>query len=208
MRWLVALMALALCSCAQPIAAEPIPANAAGHKRDLTRLAQQQFGLDAPVALFAAQIHQESSWRADARSPYANGLAQFTPDTAEWISQAYPQLGEAAPFSVRWSMRAMLRYNKHILSRVKPWYARDVPECDRWAFALSAYNGGPGWVTRDRRLAEAEGADPDQWWCNVEHHTERADWAERENRQYPRRILKELAPVYSEQGWQGPLPCR
>lgn len=190
-------------------AAAGIPGAAQQYQRPLTRLAQQEFGLDAPVALFAAQIHQESAWRTNAQSPYADGLAQFTPATAAWISEIYPDLGPAAPFSPSWALRAMLRYDKHLVSRVKPWNARDVPLCDRWAFVLSAYNGGPGWLSRDRRLARAEGANPDLWFSHVEHHTRRADWARRENRHYPRRILLELEPRYRLAGWPaGRSPCR
>jgi len=187
--------------------AGPIPREAQQHQRELTRLAQQEFGLSAPVALFASQIHQESSWRSAVESPYAQGLTQFTPATAKWIAEIYPDLGEAAPFSPGWAMRAMLRYNKHLLSRVKPWYARDMPRCDQWAFVLSGYNGGPGWVTRDRRLAESESADPDRWWDQVEFHTARADWARDENRRYPRRILLQLEGRYLRAGWRGRPTC-
>lgn len=192
---------------AQRAVADPIPQAAQHYQRELTRIAQQEFGLDASVSLFAAQIHQESSWRPTARSPYADGLAQFTPATAEWISHIYPDLGAAAPFSPGWAIRAMLRYNKHLVSRVKPWHARDVPPCDRWAMALSAYNGGPGWLSRDRRLANAKGANPDLWFDNVEHYSRRADWALRENRHYPRRILFELEPRYRQAGWSGRPVC-
>ncbi|MCH8500168.1 MAG: transglycosylase SLT domain-containing protein [Marinobacter sp.] len=211
MRPLMALLflvfALGCVVAVAPVEAGVIPPAAQQHQRELTRLARQEFGMSAPVALFAAQIHQESSWRTHARSPYAEGLAQFTPDTATWISEIYPDLGAAAPYSPGWAIRAMLRYNRHLLSRVKPWYARDVPACDRWAFALSAYNGGPGWLPRDRRLAEAAGADPDRWWGHVEYHTARADWARRENRHYPHRILFELEPRYRTAGWAGAAPC-
>ncbi|MEX0732861.1 MAG: transglycosylase SLT domain-containing protein [Aquisalimonadaceae bacterium] len=225
-RVLIALLFLGglIAWCSPPAHAGQIPAAAHQYQRDLTRMAQQEFGLAAPVALFAAQIHQESAWRPDARSPYAYGLAQFTPDTAAWIVEAYPDLyttreaeaapgGEnpagvgAAPYSPTWAMRAMLRYNKHLLDRVKPWYARDVPRCDRWAFALAGYNGGPGWLPRDRRLAYAGGADPDLWWGHVEHYTARADWAREENRGYPRRILWDLEPRYLQAGWHGRQTC-
>lgn len=184
-----------------------VPAQAKHHQRELTRLAQQEFGLQAPVALFAAQIHQESSWRSTAKSPYAEGLAQFTAPTAEWITQIYPDLGSAAPYSPGWAMRALLRYNRHIGDRVKPWYARDIPECDRWAFTLSGYNGGPGWIARDRRQAEAAGACPDLWFNQVEHFSVRSKSAFKENRHYPRRILLELTPLYAAAGWQGVPPC-
>lgn len=203
---LVPILFVGCLALSSPAAAQ-VPAAAKHHQRDLTRIAQQEFGLDAPVALFAAQIHQESSWRNAARSSHAEGLAQFTPATAEWIAGHYPDLGEAMPYSPTWAMRAMLRYNRHIKARVKPWYARHVPECDRWAFALAGYNGGPGWISRDRRLAESSGLDPDRWWRHVEHCSARADWAFEENRQYVRRILLELEPRYISAGWRGRPTC-
>lgn len=210
-RWLLFALAVgllfALQVCAPPVQAQSIPSAANGYQRELTRLAQQEFGLSAPVSLFAGQIHQESSWRPDARSPFADGLTQFTPDTAEWIAEAYPELGRAAPFSPSWSMRAMLVYNRHIKQRINPIYADRIAPCDHWAMTLSAYNGGPGWVSRDRRLAIEAGADPDRWWSNVEEYTARADWAREENRHYPYRILIELEPVYRRAGWQGVAIC-
>lgn len=187
--------------------AEPIPHAAKQHQRELTRIAMQEFGLDAPVAMFAAQVHQESSWRTHARSPFADGLTQFTPATAAWISEVYPDLGDAAPFSPGWALRAMVRYDRHIYMRIEPWQAEAIPTCDHWAMTLSGYNGGPGWISRDRRLAAEAGADPDHWFEEVEHHTDRADWARRENRHYPRRILLDLEPAYRAAGWRGSATC-
>lgn len=202
MRWL--LLAVTLLSTA---AVAQIPAAAKGYQRPLTRLAQQEFGLQAPVALFAAQIHQESSWQATAQSPYAQGLSQFTPATAQWITSRYPDLGHAAPYSPGWAMRALLRYNRHIHQRVKPWHARDVPPCERWAFTLSGYNGGPGWITRDRRLAEAAGQHPDRWWHHTQHYSARSPAAMQENRHYVQRIMRTLEPRYRAAGWQGGPTC-
>lgn len=198
---------LLLLSCA-PATAQGVPGNAERYQRELTRIVQQERGLDGSVAVYAAQIHQESGWRPGVDSPVgAQGMAQFMPATATWISEIYPDLGQAAPYSPGWAMRAMVRYDHHIMERVKPWYARDMPECDLWAFTLSGYNGGPGWVSRDRRLAKAAGHNPDLWWNHVEQFTNRADWAKRENRHYPRRILLELTPRYTRAGWQGGAPC-
>jgi soluble lytic murein transglycosylase-like protein len=158
--------------------------------------ARATWGLNAPVATFAAQVHQESGWRPDARSRFAGGLAQFTPDTAEWISQAYAgELGANQPFNPAWALRALVRYDLHLWALI-----RAVSDCDRMAMALAAYNGGLGWVQRDQRLAVAAGADPMRWWGHVERHTARADWAREENRGYPRRILLQLQPRYKAWG--------
>jgi len=186
-------------------AAGLIPPGAQAHQRELVRHAQAVWGLGAPVALFAAQVHQESGWRSDAKSRYADGLAQFTPSTAAWIAEIYPdELGEAAPYSPGWALRALVRYDRHLYDRVR----LTAGDCDRWAMVLSAYNGGLGWVRRDRRLCEAdEACDPGRWWGHVERHTARADWARRENRGYPRRILRELEPRYMAAGWRGVATC-
>jgi soluble lytic murein transglycosylase-like protein len=76
-----------------------IPAQANTYRARLTREARAAWGLEAPGALFAAQVHQESGWREDARSLVgALGLAQFMPGTAAWIARLYPtDLGDAAP---------------------------------------------------------------------------------------------------------------
>lgn len=180
-----------------------IPSHSALYRIKLTREVTSQFGLNAPVARFAAQIHQESGWRPDARSPFAKGLTQFTPPTAEWIAQVYPALHPPNPWDAEWAIRAQVTYMQHLLRQVQP----AASECDLWAFAMSAYNGGGGWVRRDRRLAERAGADPDRWFGHVELHTRRADWAREENREYVRRILLRLEDAYVRAGWPGQRVC-
>lgn len=180
-----------------------IPEASARYRAALHREASQQFGLNAPVARFAAQIHQESGWRPDARSPFAEGLTQFTPATAEWIAGLFPRtLAPADTWDPAWSIRAMVTYNAWLLARV-----RGATECDRWAKTLSAYNGGLGWIARDERLAQTKGADAARWFGHVEHHTARAAWAAKENRGYPRRILLLLEPAYIRAGWPGSAAC-
>ena len=75
--------------------AAELPQAALKHRADLTRNARAVWGLEAPVATFASQVHQESRWRPDAVSPVgAQGIAQFMPTTADWIAKAYPALAE------------------------------------------------------------------------------------------------------------------
>lgn len=181
-----------------------IPSAANGYQRELTRIVQQEWGMNGRVAVHAAQIHQESAWRSNVNSPVgAQGLSQFMPSTSKWIAEIYPDLGHAAPYSPTWAMRAQARYNKWHWQRL----ATAVDECQRWAMALSAYNGGLGWVNRDRRLATAAGDNPGVWFGSVERYTNRAGWAKRENRHYVRHILLELTPRYERAGWQGGAPC-
>lgn len=181
-----------------------IPEAARHHQRELTRLVQQEFGLSAPVALHAAQVHQESAWRPHVRSHAgAEGLAQFMPSTSAWLVEVFPELGPVQPYSERWALRAMVRYNRWHFERIAA-----ADSCERWAMTLSAYNGGLGWLRRDRRLAAAAGADESVWWGEVEMHTSRAEWARVENRYYVRRITMVLQQRYSRAGWQGGGLCQ
>lgn len=184
--------------------AQAVPAAAAQHQRELTRVVQQEWGMSGRVAVHAAQIHQESAWRPHVNSPVgAQGLSQFMPTTSAWIAEIYPDLGRAAPYSPGWAMRAQARYNRWHWNRI----SGAADQCERWAMTMSAYNGGLGWVNRDRRLATAAGDDASRWFGHVERYTQRAGWAERENRHYVRRILLELTPRYHRAGWAGGEPC-
>lgn len=181
-------------------AAGQIPPDAAQYRRPLTGQARQVWGLDAPIATFAAQIHQESAWRPDARSKYAGGLAQFTPDTADWIGSLYPELTRGDVMNPAWALSALVRYDKFL------WGKNDGAEtgCDRMAFALVAYNGGQGNVQREKNLARLAGKAPGRWWGSVELYCQRRPDACTESRGYPRRILRVLEPNYAR--W-GPRSC-
>lgn len=165
------------------------------YQRDLTRNARLIWGLDAPVASFAAQIHQESRWNANARSTVgAQGIAQFMPATATWISGVYPQaLGENQPANPIWAMRALASYDRWLWDRV-----RADAACERMAFALSAYNGGLGYVYKRQKLSPAPGKCFDAT-CDINPGISPA--SQRENRDYPRLILTRFEPVYAQAGW-------
>ncbi|MGE4296952.1 MAG: transglycosylase SLT domain-containing protein [Desulfovibrionaceae bacterium] len=194
------MLAVALFFLAQDAAGygASIPTAALAHRSTLIRCARAEWGLDAPTATFAAQVHQESGWRTDAQSPVgAQGLAQFMPATARWLPEVAPQTGEPAPWNPGWSLRALAAYDKWLWDRVVA-----ATACDRMALALSAYNGGLGWVRRDARLAESLGLDRARWWGQVETvNAGRASSAWTENRGYPRRILRTLEPRYTTSGW-------
>lgn len=175
--------------------AQSIPREAAEHRRELVRASRAVWGMDAPIATFAAQVHQESRWRAEARSGAgAQGLTQFMPATARWIATAYPSdLNPPAPFDPAWSLRAMVRYNRFLFERVAA-----IDECERAAFMLAAYNGGLGWVNRRKAKSDMPliclGAtcdiNPGVTWAN-----------QRENSEYSRRILLATEPIYVAAGW-------
>lgn len=178
-----------------------VPREALRYQADLVRHARTVWGMAAPVAMFAAQVHQESGWRAHAQSKFASGLAQFTPDTALWVGGLDPALSARAPLDPRWALRALVVYDRWLWQR-----AGGATTCDRAAFQLAAYNGGLGWINRERRAAAAAGADRDRWWASVADHCLRAAWACRENRDYPRKILLRWQPLYA--AWGPGIDCR
>lgn len=181
-----------------------IPRAAHPHRSTLIRAAHAELGLDAPIALLAAQIHQESRWRADAVSPVgAQGMAQFMPATARWLPSVAPQTGKPLPFNPGWALRALCAYDAHLLRRVQD----TARACDRWAFTLCAYNGGLGWVNRDRALAVRRGLDPARYWGSVEQvNAGRRASAFRENRDYPRSIFT-IQSAYERDGWGTGVRC-
>jgi soluble lytic murein transglycosylase-like protein len=92
------------------------------------------------------------------------GMAQFMPATANWIAEQYPDdLGNAQPTNPSWAIRALVQYDFWLYTRIR---AKNA--CERLAFTLSAYNGGLGWVNRDKTLASGKGLDPLVWFGSVE----------------------------------------
>lgn len=183
--------------CPQSTPGDRIPVAAGRYRQQLTQTAHSIMGLGAPIPLLAAQIHQESRWRPDVCSKYACGLTQFTKDTADWISGEYPDLAANNRMSPSWAIRALVRYDDYLFKRSE--FA--ATEYDRWAFLLAGYNGGFGWIGRDRKICDqTPGCDSTRWFGHVEHHTRRASWAKKENRHYPDVILNRWQPLYAE-GW-------
>ncbi|MFA5825725.1 MAG: transglycosylase SLT domain-containing protein, partial [Gallionellaceae bacterium] len=132
-----------------------VPREALHYKRDLIRHSRHVWGLEAPVAVLAAQIHQESRWNKDAKSAFASGMTQFTPATAVWISGAYPKdLGTNQPLNPQWALRAQSIYVKQLFDDTAA-----ASPCDQMWKTLWKYNGGAGWVRRDERLAAKSGAN-------------------------------------------------
>ena len=181
-------------------AEETIPRAALEYRSPLIRTARSVWGMDAPVSIFAAQIHTESLWKEEARSPVgAEGLAQFMPSTAAWLPSVAPSLkGEKpAPYNPGWAMRAMCEYDLWLWKRIKS----AASACDRMAFTLSAYNGGIGWVGKDRALSACVGRNPDRWFGHVaDVNAGRKTSAFRENREYVRRIITRQH-LYIKAGW-------
>lgn len=170
-----------------------VPRAALHHRADLVRIARAEWGLDAPVAAFAAQVHQESGWNPQAVSRVgARGMAQFMPATARWWCDLNGLTAEdCQPTNPTWALRALVGYDRWLYDRV-----RGPSEYDRLWAALRSYNGGLGhW------LAEAKAAGSDRRVA-VDLACGRARRAAvhcAENLGYPRRILGRLQFHYS--GW-------
>lgn len=91
---MVLMMALLSAPFPQPGLASDIPRAAERHRAELIRVSRAVWGLEAPVAVFAAQVHTESWWRnGTVSSAGAQGLAQFLPSTAEWLPACRPGTG-------------------------------------------------------------------------------------------------------------------
>ena len=177
-------------------AAAATPAAALKHRATLTREAQFVFGLNAPVAMFAAQIEQESSWRESVTAwDNGRGLAQFMDPTTDHITKLYPELGKADPYNPRWAMRALVRYDQWLISRVK---GKD--DCHRWAAALKGYNAGLGYVQQ----AQRKSTDPQTWFGVTEFVPTKQSAKNFEySRKYPHWILFKRQPNYP--GWGIPV---
>jgi hypothetical protein len=192
--WGVVLLAILLLYIFEGAAHAQIPREADSYRREYTRIIRSEWGLDAPVASLAAQIHQESGWNCRAVSRVgAGGCAQFMPKTAAWIGDVDHNLRGGDIYSPAWGFRAQGVYMKWLQDRVK-----GSDPCERMAFALSAYNGGLGYVYKRQKLSKTPliclGST-----CELNPGIQPAN--QKENARYPRRILLELEPRYEGGGW-------
>lgn len=206
------LLVISLNAAAAPAKAPPTPAArsvavpeaSAMYRRWIEQAVAEEWGVDGSPARLAAQLHQESSWNPNARSPVgAEGLAQFMPSTARWMAEAFPdRLGSFDPWDPQQAALAAAVYDV--------WLAQRNPgagQCSTWSFALSAYNGGEGNLRREQALAVKAGRDRRRWAGNVADMRSRSTAAWRENRAYVQRILTVLEPAYIDAGWAGQAVC-
>lgn len=180
--------------------AQTIPPGAAAYKRELTAISRSVWGMNAPISSLAAQLHQESGWNDAARSYVgASGLAQFMRATAADMADRYPELQPVNVFDPRWAMRAQSLYMRDLYAA----FPNARNDCERAAFAMSSYNGGLGWARKRQRLSDS----PDRCLgATCEINPGITDSNQKENRDYPRRILLRLTPLYYEAMW-GPGWC-
>ncbi|MDO5623818.1 MAG: transglycosylase SLT domain-containing protein [Pseudomonadota bacterium] len=200
---LAVVLGLLLALLTSPVAHAQVPADAARYQRLLVREAHSQWGLDAPIAAMAAQVHQESSWRPDAVSHVgARGMSQFMPATARWwCERSGTSARDCLPHNPAWALRAMVGYDKHLYDRTPPHMHR----FDRLWLTLRGYNGGEGhWRAEGRATGLAH---PTRQQIDAAcGQARRAAFHCRENLGYPRRILHVLQPRYAAWGpvWSEP----
>ncbi|MGP9527415.1 peptidoglycan DD-metalloendopeptidase family protein [Glutamicibacter sp. AOP5-A2-18] len=119
-------------SCTEGAGLNEIP----GEYRDFVIKASEHSGI--PVPILVAQIDSESNWNPKARSPYANGISQFTPDT--WA--AWGNSGDV--WNPEHAIAAQGRYMKHL----KDFVSSKGLQGNTVDLALAAYNAGPGNVSK------------------------------------------------------------
>lgn len=175
--------------------AADIPTAAHQHRGDLTRIARHTFGLDAPVPVFAAQLHQESGWNPTAMSPVgAKGMAQFMPATAQWWCNLNKLSAvDCQPTNPIWSLRALVGYDYWLYQRVA-----GNTEYDRWWATLRSYNGGLGhWQKEAATVTPALNHAAIDAACG---NARRSKIHCPENLGYPQRILNRLQQRYATWG--------
>jgi soluble lytic murein transglycosylase-like protein len=177
-----------------------VPRAAQQYQLALRREAQLAWGLRAPVAAFAAQVHQESGWQPRATSQVgAQGMAQFMPATARWWCELHKlSATDCQPTNPTWALRSLVGYDKYLYDRTPQHYSH----YDRLWVALRAYNGGLGhWKAEAAVASRVQKQFPTRQQADAACGTARRSPVHcAENLGYPRRILVGLQPRYASWG--------
>lgn len=181
-------------------AAPALPLGAVRWRGELTRAAYTAWGLDAPVAIFAAQVEQESGWRPWAVSRVgAVGLGQFMPPTASWWCRIHRMTAQQCqPRNPVWSLRALVGYDRWLWDQIGriPGASDMDPYSRMWA-TLRSYNGGLGhWRAEARAAGSLDRLAVDAACGRAKRHRSHC----RENLGYPQRIMVKLQPRYASWG--------
>ena len=117
--------------------------------------------IDWDWRLLAALIYQESRFKTDARSWCgAYGLMQLMPETAS-------RYGVDSTSSAEANIKAGVKYLKWIDKQLADSVA---DKNERIKFVLAAYNIGLGHILDARRVAKANGGNPDVWDDGVDFY--------------------------------------
>ena len=161
----------------------------------------QRIWPESDIAIIAEQINHESAWkenatRVETSGVVSYGLFQVLDATLIEMQTRHKMLAGARPVQMlqaRWGIRAGLLYDKDMWKLCG--FSRDgCSSChgndrNRWAFTLASYNGGFGWIQRDRKMTAEKGRDGNVWFRNVELFSKRSKQFFEINRRYPREIL-------------------
>ncbi len=119
-----------------------------------------------------------------------------------WRNSRPTPLAGLPPLNPGWAVRALVRYDQHLLQRVA---GRDA--CQRWAFALAAYNAGTGTILKKKAADRAAGGDGLVWFGAADRFAVGQSPANyRQTSDYVHRILQVLDVRYAKAGW-GPRGC-
>lgn len=145
------------------------------------------------ICVIAEQITHESAWKTTATRKEKSGVISYgllqvldrTMAEMQTKHQILMGLEPVQMLQARWGLRAGILYDKDMWKLV--YFAKNP--IDRYAFMLASYNGGYGWVQRDRKLTVEKGYNRDLWFNNVELFSTRSQWAFGINRKYVSSIL-------------------
>lgn len=150
---------------------------------------------DSDIGIIGSQIAHESAWketatRKEASGVISYGVLQVLDVTYDELKKKNPLLLKGSPATMlraRMGIRAGILYDKQMYGLVG--FAEN--EKERYAFTLSAYNGGFGNLLRDRKLTEANGYNPNKWFGNTELFSKRSTQNLKINRRYVSGIIKQ-----------------
>ena len=130
---------------------------------DIFKNQGKAYGFDWRMLI--AQGYQESQLDQSLKAPGgAVGVMQILPSTAAAKPMSVTGVATEANRNVQ-AGAAYMRYLIDVYIGDEP----SVNERNRMLFAFAAYNAGPANLTKFRRLAMAEGLNPNVWFDNVEH---------------------------------------
>lgn len=146
-----------------------------------------------------AQTEQESGCNPFAESPYAKGLRQFTDRTGEWMSLTHcKHLGDYDPFDEQWSIECGLVYME-LLENNNDYGGY----CINRQIAEMEYNGG-AWVLWELQHVGRTSLVDSRKVCGTRLYNgrKRANWACKENYDYPHHISRRQVNYLSLGGQQ------
>jgi soluble lytic murein transglycosylase-like protein len=163
------------------------PLFAAATYREEIETYTAQYLPNVSSGLIAGQIHQESKWNKEAVSRSgAGGLLQVMPATARDIAISC-QIPGFDRFNPQHALKGGICYD----AQVRKWVGTFSSRTDQNMAMLAAYNGGAGYIIKQRRAAVAAGLDKGVWknvvkWCGLYRSRPSCD----ENNGYAPSIMK------------------